>query len=376
MAKALKIAFLSVFHPFRGGIAQFNNALFESLQEQAEVKAFNFTTQYPKVLFPGKTQYVDVADKPPSFSNQRVLSSINPLTFQKTIAAIDEYAPDVLITAYWMPFFGPSLGWISKKVGKSIFKLSIVHNAIPHERKLGDKLLSNFYFKQQNAFAVLSETVKNDLKILAPTKPVFLRQHPLYAQFGEKQDRQKTKAQLGINSDQKVLLFFGFIRKYKGLDLLLQALPFLEPNVHLIIAGECYGDFEAYQNIISDNNLTNKITNLVRYIPDAEVAAIFSASDLCVLPYRTATQSGIASIAKYYQLPMVVTPVGELPNEVIDRKTGVVCDSSDPQSIAKAVTYGLNHLHTFKTALQADQLENTWDNFSSHLLQFIHKHTV
>jgi len=371
--RKIKIAFLSVFHPFRGGIAQFNTELFKTLESKTKIQAFNFTTQYPALFFPGKTQYVDEKDFPPDFETPRLLSSVNPLSFIKTIKAIRNFNPDVLISAFWMPFFGPSLGFVCNRVKKSALNISIVHNAIPHEKRFGDKQLSTYYFKQQHGFVTMSETVKNDLKLLVPNSITMLRSHPLYAQFGEPKEKETVRSKFGIKEGQKVLLFFGFIRKYKGLDLLLKALKETHDNTAVLIAGECYGEFSEYQKIIDDNGLSSRVISHIRYIPDSEVSEFFSASDICVLPYRTATQSGIASIARFYQVPMVVTPVGELPNEVVPSETGVVCTSSDPADIAKGINECLASINVFSSKLKAEKEIHSWDNFGDELLSFVKK---
>tara|TARA_B100000674_G_scaffold57075_1_gene39774 strand:- start:16874 stop:18007 length:1134 start_codon:yes stop_codon:yes gene_type:complete len=371
--RKIKIAFLSVFHPFRGGIAQFNTELFKALESKTEIQAFNFTTQYPSLFFPGKTQYVDKTDLPPDFKTSRLLSSVNPLSFIRTIKAIRNFNPDVLISSYWMPFLGPSLGVVCNRVKKNTLNISIVHNAIPHEKRFGDKLLSTFYLKQQHGFVTMSETVKNDLKFLVPNSITMLRPHPLYSQFGDPKEKEMVRLKFGIKEGQKVLLFFGFIRKYKGLDLLLKALKDARENTVVLIAGECYGEFSEYQKIIDDNKLGSRVINHVRYIPDSEVSEVFSVSDICVLPYRTATQSGIASIAKFYQVPMVVTPVGELPNEVTPNETGVVCASSDPADIAKGVNECLASIDVFSRKLKAEKEMHSWENFGDELLNFVKK---
>ncbi len=367
----LKIAFLSVFHPFRGGISQFNTELFKALELRSEIQAFNFTTQYPSLLFPGKSQYVDATDLAPNFKTPRLLSSVNPFSYLKTAKAINSFNPDILISSYWMPFFGPSLGMVCKRVKKNTFTLSIVHNAIPHEKRWGDKLLSSFYFKQQKGFVTMSETVENDLKSLLPHSKTLLRPHPIYAQFGERKDKMSIRSKYNIKKEQKVLLFFGFIRKYKGLDLLLEALRYCDDSTVVLIAGECYGEFSEYQNLIDDNKISNRVICNVRYIPDSEVSDIFSVSDICVLPYRTATQSGIASIAKFYELPMVVTPVGELPNEVVSSKTGVICKSSSPLDIAQGINKCLEGLDVYSTHLKAEKDFHNWENFANEILKFI-----
>ena len=369
----LKIAFLSVFHPFRGGIAQFNTELFKALESTSEIKAFNFTTQYPAFLFPGKSQYVDETDIAPNFKAPRFLSSVNPLSFLKTSKEINSFSPDVLISSYWMPFFGPSLGMVCKKVNKKTLIISIVHNAIPHEKRWSDKLLSSFYFKQQQGFVTMSETVESDLKSLIPSAITMLRPHPLYAQFGERKDKTKIRSKFSVKKGQKVLLFFGFIRKYKGLDLLLEALRYCDENAVVLITGECYGDFSEYQRVIDDNNLSKRVICNIRYIPDSEVSEIFSVSDICVLPYRTATQSGIASIAKFYELPMVVTPVGELPNEVVSSETGIVCKSLSPEDLADGINQCLGNLDKYSIQLKAEKSTHNWTNFASELSEFIQR---
>jgi glycosyltransferase involved in cell wall biosynthesis len=369
--KRLKIAYLSVFFPFRGGIAQFNTELFKALASKADVKAFNFSTQYPDLLFPGKTQFVSETDVNPGIKSERLLSSVNPFTFSRTIKAIKAYKPDVLITAFWMPYFGPSLGYVTKQLKGSTKNISILHNVIPHEGRKGDKALTNFYLNQQDGFGVLSETVKQDLLGLKGDAKLFQRAHPLYAQFGELKDKNKSKLKYGIDPNKKVLLFFGFVRKYKGLDLLVEAIKYLPKDTVVLITGECYGDFKAYSDLIKSEGVSeDQIVSHIRYIPDDEVAQIFSASDLCILPYKSATQSGIASIAKFYQLPMIVTPVGELPNEVVDGETGIVCKSSSPIDVANGIKNGLEKEDQLKANLKSEKEEHTWSNFADALINF------
>lgn len=368
--KRIKIAFLSVFHPFRGGIAQFNTEVFKALEKKADIRAFNFTTQYPKLLFPGKTQYVAEGDEAPGFKNTGHLSSINPISFQKTVSVLKQYNPDVLITSYWMPFFAPSIGWVCKQMKSSCYNLAICHNIVPHEKRLGDEWLTKFYLNQQHGFAVMSEIVQKDLLKFIPNAKYFLRPHPLYAQFGEPKN-VNFKSEHDLKETDKVLLFFGFIRKYKGLDLLLKAMKFLQEDYKLIIAGEVYGDFKEYEEIINEYHLKDRIIRITRYIPDNEVADIFSNSDVCVLPYRTATQSGIASIAKYYELPMVVTPVGELPNEVEPLNTGVVTKDVTPECIAESIQELFADYPQFKLNLNQVKQDQNWDNFASEIMSLI-----
>ena len=208
--RKIKIAFLSVFHPFRGGIAQFNTELFKALESKTEIQAFNFTTQYPALLFPGKTQYVDEKDLPPDFETPRLLSSVNPVSFIKTIKAIRNFNPDVLISSYWMPFFGPSLGFVCNRFKKSALNISIVHNAIPHEKRFGDVKLVRYFINQCSMLFTLSNKVADEINSINPSAKVKTLFHPVYNTFGEKPKKEDALNLLNIQ-DGKYILFFGLI---------------------------------------------------------------------------------------------------------------------------------------------------------------------
>ncbi len=313
----MKIALLSTFYPFRGGIAQFNARLFRVLEKDHDVKAFTFTRQYPQLLFPGTTQLVTGDDNADPVPAVRLLDTINPLSFPGTIHSIRAFQPEMLVTRLVMPFFAPSLGFVAAGIRKSGTRVvSILDNVIPHEPRPGDKALTSYFLKRNDAFLAMSRTVENDLRRFVPDAVCKIQPHPLYDHFGEKTDMKRARAKLNLPIDKKILLFFGFIRDYKGLDVLLESMNFLDDSYHLLVGGEVYGSFEKYQHIIEKNRLKNKVTLRIRYIKDTEVADFFSAADVAVLPYRTATQSGITQIAFSFNLPVIVTDVGGLSEMV------------------------------------------------------------
>lgn len=361
----MKIAFLSVFYPYRGGIAQFNAALYRALEEKHEVKAFNFSVQYPKALFPGKTQYVTPEDNVDKIPSERVLNSMNPLSYKKTAQKIKEFQPDFLIIGYWMPFMGPSLGYIAKSVGKQCRVVSIVHNAIPHETSVIDKTLLNFFFRRNTHCVALSKAVENDLLRNYSHLATKVLLHPVYEHFGKEVSREEAVNELQLPTENNYLLFFGLIREYKGLDQLLLALEKLDENVHLIIAGEVYGSFEKYQRIIEEKKLSNRVHLYLKYISDEKVKYYFSLASSVVLPYKSGTQSGIIAIAKHFNRHLVVTDVGGLAEFVKNKKEGIVVPENQVDLLAEGI----------KKSLQTKDMdfENSsydWFDFAEDLVNF------
>ena len=350
----MRIAILSCFYPFRGGISQFNTYLLKELSKKHDVKAFNFKRQYPGILFPGKTQKVAQDDDALPVESISVLDTANPLTYGKTAKVIAEYGPDLLITRYWMSYFAPSLGSVTSKVasilkkkGKSGFKaVAIADNIIPHEKHFFDIPLARFFVRRQSGIVTLSHSVEQELHQICPEAKSLTIPHPLYSNFGERTDTLEARKKLGMRgSDEeilsrKVLLFFGLIRDYKGLDLLLEAMPLLDGSYTLVVAGENYGSFEKYSQIINSERFAPVRNNLIlvnRYIPDGEVKVFFSAADVSVLPYRSATQSGISSISWNFDVPLITTPVGGLVESVGQAGTGMLTESVSAKGVADAV---------------------------------------
>ncbi len=369
----MKIAYLSTFYPFRGGIAQFNAALYNALGKRHEMKAFTFTRQYPELLFPGKTQYAEEGDKDGDVGAVRVLDTVNPLTYAKTAKAILQFKPDIMITKYWLPFLAPSLGTVAgilKK--KGVFNISILDNVIPHEKKFYDKVLTQYFVNRNNAFMVMSQSVADDLLTFNPQAKYALHPHPIF-DFGEKINKQEAKAKLGLNSGDSYMLFFGFIRRYKGLDLLLEAMKderIKNRNVKLIVAGEYYEDASFYNDKIKEYGIGEKVVLRTDYIPSDIVKYYFCAADMIVQPYRSATQSGVTQIAYHFEKPMLVTDVGGLSEIVPDGKVGYVVQPDAP-AIANAINdfYENSRETQFTANMKEEKKRFQWESFAEAIEQ-------
>ncbi|MFA6571297.1 MAG: glycosyltransferase [Bacteroidota bacterium] len=334
----MKIVILSAFYPYRGGIAQFNGALFRALEKKHEISAVTFKKMYPDFLFPGASQYVNETDIADKISAERLLNSINPFSWRATYKYIQNLHPDLLLTDIWMPFFGPSLGYVAGKCRKNnIVSIGLLSNVIPHEHKPGDTMLTNYYLNRHDGFVVLAESVKQDLLSLKSDAVFIKHPHPNYEHFGEKLDKNVAMEKLNIPKNKKVILFFGLIRKYKGLDILIEAMPGMSDEYFLLIAGEVYGDDKYYRDLIKKNNLEDRTVFIDKYLNDNEVSPLFSAADVCVLPYRSATQSGIVGIAYHFGVPVITTDVGGLREMVEPFGTGIVVDKPDVNDIRNAV---------------------------------------
>ncbi|MBP5517158.1 MAG: glycosyltransferase [Bacteroidales bacterium] len=386
----MRIAILSCFYPYRGGISQFNTYLLEELSKKHTVKAFNFKRQYPGILFPGKTQKVASDDTARSVESVSLLDTANPLTYGKTAKAIAEFEPDVLLTRYWMSYFAPSLGSVTSKVrrrlekkGKKDFKaVAIADNIIPHEKHFFDIPLARRFARRQSGIVTLSHAVEQQLHQICPKAKSVTIPHPLYSNFGEKIDTLQARKLIGMKgTDQeimsrKVLLFFGLIREYKGLDLLLEAMPYLDRSYTLVVAGECYGSFDKYRKIIESERFAPCKDNLIlidRYIPDNEVKNYFSAADVSVLPYRSATQSGISSISWNFDVPLITTPVGGLVESVGEAGTGMLTESVSAESVAKAIEkyFAENKKEEYLYNISLLKRELGWEAFTQKLEDFI-----
>ncbi len=389
----MRIAILSCFYPFRGGISQFNTYLLKELSKKHTVKAFNFKRQYPGFLFPGKTQKVTPEDTALPVESQAILDTANPLTYKPTAKAIAAFRPDVLLTRYWMSYFAPSLGGVCAKTARLLQKqgygesgkfrtVAIADNIIPHEKHFFDIPLARYFVKRQSGIVTLSHAVEEQLKEICPDVKSTTIPHPLYSNFGERMDTLQARRQLGMQGTdeeilgRKVLLFFGLIRDYKGLDILLEALPLLDRSYTLIVAGEAYGSFEKYRQIIESERFAPVRGNLIlhdRYIPDGDVKVYFSAADLSVLPYRSATQSGISSISWNFDVPLVTTPVGGLVESVGKAGTGMLTDGLTPQDVARSIEkyFAENRKEEYLRNISRLKAELGWEAFAKKLEDFI-----
>ena len=369
----MKIAILSCFYPYRGGISQFNASIFQELGKFNDVRAFNFKRQYPALLFPGKTQYVAENDTAVPVESTALLDTANPFSYIKTAAAIREWEPDLLIIRYWMPYFGPSLGYVSRHAGKGCKVVQILDNVIPHERRCLDRLLTKYFLSGGDGFVTMCREVAEDLKTFRPEAKNIILPHPIYTHFGDKLDKADAGRRLGIDTNCKILLFFGLIRQYKGLDILLEAFKSLPGDYRLIVAGEPYGSFEPYRKIIDESGCGDRIHLFLKYIEDYEVKLYFSVADLVVLPYRSATQSGISSIACHFEVPMVVTEVGGLKETVGDKGTGLLASDASPEAVRAEITKYFESEKIRTSCIESIKKEKerlSWHTFCEKLLGF------
>jgi glycosyltransferase involved in cell wall biosynthesis len=338
----MKVIILGPAWPYRGGIAAFNERLARQYQAEGhEVELVTFTLQYPSFLFPGTTQY-STDPAPEGLKITRKLNSINPFSWLSTGRYIRRQRPDLVISAFWLPFMAPAMGTALRRAKrKGTRRVSILHNLIPHEHRPGDKLFSKYFVGSNDAFVTLSRSVLDDLNVFDPKglKPRTFSPHPLYDHYGATLTRKEALDLIGLRENQRYVLFFGFIREYKGLDLLLDAMAderMERLGVKLIVAGEFYGDPKPYRELISRHDIGDRVVMHTEFIPDHEVNRYFCAADLVVQPYKNATQSGVSQIAYHFEKPMVVTNVGGLPEIVPNEKAGFVV-KPDSQEIADAI---------------------------------------
>ncbi len=335
------IAILSPAHPLRGGIASSTERLaYEFQQHGYQVHIISFKLQYPGFLFPGKTQYTD-DPAPEGLHITQEINSVNPFNWLKVGLQLRRARPDLVIARFWLPFMGPALGAIMRlaKSNGHTRVIALTDNIIPHERRFGDQPFTRFFMGSADAFLVMSKSVEQDARQLAPGKPVALAPHPVYDNYGDPVSREAALEQLGLSAEPHYLLFFGFIREYKGLDLLLGAMAdprIRERNIRLIVAGEYYGNQETYERLIDQLGIRDLLVLQTDYIPNDAVKYYFSAADLVAQPYRSATQSGISQLAYHFEKPMLATNVGGLPETVEHGRGGYIVEVNET-AIANAI---------------------------------------
>jgi glycosyltransferase involved in cell wall biosynthesis len=373
-----RIIIIGPAHPLRGGIATFNQRLAKQfIEEGYECEIISFSLQYPSLLFPGKTQF---SNEPPpeGLTIHKWINSVNPANWMSVGRKINQKKPDIVLVRFWLPFMGPALGSILRQVKKNRHTkiICLADNVVPHEKRAGDKTFTEYFMKACDAFIVMSEKVMKDLRLFEKKKPAQLIPHPLYDNFGEQISKETARQHLGIQSDKKIIVFFGFIRKYKGLDLLLQAMTdnrIREEKIKLLIAGEFYENEGPYRQYIEDYNLSDAVILKNDFIPDSEVKYYLCAADCVVQPYRNATQSGVTPLAYHFEKPMIVTDVGGLPDLVPHEKAGLVC-APQPQAIADAILkfYQLGENH-FIPQLRIEKKKYEWGRMTEAILQIAEK---
>ena len=374
----MRIAIVGTCWPYRGGLAAFNERLAQQfIAEGHEVVLYTFTLQYPNFLFPGKTQFT-TEQAPANLTIRRVVNSCNPFNWLRIGRMIRKAAPDMLISCYWMAFFAPmfsTIARIARRNGKTRC-VALVHNLMPHEPSILDRLFAPCFVNSQDAFMALSKSVRDDIaKLDRHDKPKSVSPHPIYDHYGERMTKQQACEALQLPSDKQYMLFFGLVRAYKGLDLLLDAFAQVKdrlPGLQLIIAGEFYEDEEKYRKQIADNGLTERVILRNEFVPDADLRKYFGAANLIVQPYKSATQSGVTQVAFHFEKPMLVTNVGGLGEIVHDHKMGYACEPSS-QAIAEDLSDYFEHdrQDAFTRYLQKEKAQYAWSRLTEGFYRLI-----
>jgi glycosyltransferase involved in cell wall biosynthesis len=337
----MRVVQIGVAHPFRGGIAHYTASLHQALLQGGHSSSvISFSRLYPSILFPGRSQY-DNSSNPFPIADRRLLDSLNPLSWRAAATRIAEDAADVAVFQYWHPYFAPAYGAIVSRLrSRQIPAIFICHNVTPHERHPVALFLRDRLFGKVDRFLVHSEKDREILRSLQPSAAIFKARHPVYEFFGAPQgNRVSARLALGLSPDEKVILFFGHVRPYKGLEILLRSLPRVlkRQPVRLLIAGEFYESRSRYERLIGNLGLQAHVTVHDRYIPNERVALYFRAANLLVLPYRSATQSGIIPTAYSFDLPVVTTSVGGLPEAVQEGRTGFLVPPDNPAALSETI---------------------------------------
>lgn len=360
-------------HPLRGGLASFNERLArEFMSEGLNTAIYTFSLQYPGFLFPGTTQYSE-EPKPKDLNIHVAINSVNPFNWITVGNELKNKKPDLIVVRYWLPFMGPALGTILRIVRKNKHTriVCIADNVLPHEKRPGDKPFTRYFIGAIDAFITMSDKVMKDLRLFTQ-KPAQKVDHPLYDNFGAAVNKTEARTHLKLPSDQKIILFFGFIRKYKGLDILLDAMAderIKNANIKLLVAGEFYEDKKAYEEQINSLGIQNSLILRTDFIQDSEVRYYLSAADFVIQPYRNATQSGVTPLAYHFEKPMLVTNVGALPDLVPQEKVGLVAEPN-ATSIAENILrlYQLGEAH-FLPHLREEKTKYSWNTLVSTITQ-------
>ena len=363
-----KVVIIGPAWPLRGGLATFDQRLSKQFTDEGmDCSIYSFSLQYPSFLFPGTTQYSS-EPAPAGIKIFSAINSVNPFNWISVGNRLKKLKPDVIVVRYWLPFMGPALGTVLRRVKKNGHTrvVAITDNVLPHEKRPGDTSFTKYFLASCDAFITMSEKVLHDLKLFVNNKPMTQVLHPLYDNFGAPVTKEEARKTLGLDQQEKIILFFGFIRKYKGLDMLLEAMKIIKQKnagIKLLVAGEFYEDEKPYRELIEKNQLNDVLILRTEFIADSAVKYYLCAADVVVQPYRNATQSGVTPLAYHFEKPMVVTNVGSLPALVPDGKVGLVAEP-DPASIAAAVmryfelgeNYFIPHLRSEKEKYSWHQL--------------------
>ena len=374
----MKITILSTAFPYRGGIAVFTERLARAFQaEKDDVNISTFSLQYPNFLFPGKSQYSS-SEKPKDLTIVQEVNSINPFNWIRLGLKLKKQKVDILVLKYWIPFMAPCFGTIARivKSNKHTKVIVVIDNLIPHEKRFGDHLLNTYFVNSVDGFVAMSESVFNDLAQFDANKKKVLGVHPLYDNFGKPISKSDAIKHLDLDKNYKYMLFFGIIRKYKGLDILLEAFAdtYLQnQNLRLIVAGEFYEDEKPYHDLIEEYNLSDSVVLATKFIPDEMVVDYFCAADIVVQPYRNATQSGVTQIAYHFEKPMLVTNVGGLNEIVPNKKVGYVCEPN-AKDVANCLVdfFSKDKEEEFIEGVKEEKSKYSWDKMIKNI-KYLHR---
>lgn len=365
----MKIVLIGTAYPYRGGLALFNERLMEQFRSEGEdVEIQTFTLQYPSFLFPGKTQYSE-SKTSHRFNIVRSVNSINPFSWIKVGRKLKREKPDIVLIKYWLPFMAPCFGFISRiiKSNKHTKIIAIADNIIPHEKRFFDNWLTKYFVKCVDCWIAMSKSVLDDINIFDKAVPKKLMPHPLFDNFGQAIEKTEAQKRLNLDSQKINLLFFGLVREYKGLDLLLEALSderLKQMPLHLTVAGEFYDNYKKYEDLVEQLGLKERVSMQNKFVEDNEVVNYFCSTDLVVLPYKSATQSGVTQIAFHFSKPMLVTCVGGLPEIVADGKSGYVC-LPEAKSIADCLIDFCTNRKDFSESLEEEKQRFAWDKMTA-----------
>lgn len=359
--------------PLRGGLSTYDQILAKSFSDKGfKVTILTFKLQYPSFLFPGKTQY-STDSAPAGLTIDVRMNSVNPLNWFFTGLKYKALKPKLVVIRYWLPFMGPCLGTIARliKTNRKSRIVAITDNVIPHEKRIGDTLFTSYFIKACDGFVAMSQSVLKDLAKFETQKPALFNPHPMYNSFNAGISKIQACSNLNLDPNTHYLLFFGFIRAYKGLDLLLEAFSKLDRkklNLKLLVAGEFYEDETPYMTLVKTLSIEEDIIFYKDFIPDSEVHNYFSAADVTVQPYKNATQSGVTQVAYFYDKPMIVTNVGGLPELVPNEKAGFVTEI-DPEAIAASIQkfYSENRMESMSNFVKTEKENYSWDNMMESL---------
>lgn len=368
----MKIVLVGTAYPYRGGLASFNEALIRKLQTRGIACGIKtFSLQYPNFLFPGETQFSD-SPPPQDLKIQRLVNAINPFNWIKIGRQIAKEKPDIVLLKYWTPFMSPCLGSIAyfAKRNKHTQVIAVLDNIIPHEQHFFDKWLTKYFVRQIDSFIYMSKEVGEQLKQFTTTKPSIFSPHPVFENFGDKVSKQEAAQVLQLDDQKKYVLFFGFVRDYKGLDWLLEAWGKIEnkSNKKLIIAGEYYSNKEKYLSIIQKYNLQDSIVLIDKFINNEDVKYYFSIADVVVQPYKHATQSGVTQIAYHFEKPMIVTNVGGLSEIVPNGKVGFVVEPN-VENIHQGIENFFQSNIDFLPFIQEEKKKYSWEFMVDNILK-------